>query len=68
MIVRREQLYDILTEHLDSEYSIGLHGIDYNRLKGNAIKEEKLKEFKIPKDQNFHLEFNEFLYIYFYLE
>ena len=43
-------------------------GIDYNILKGNVIKEEKLKEFKIPKDQNFHLEFNEFLYIYFYLE
>ncbi len=33
MIVRRENLYDILTEHLDSEYSIGLHGIDYNRLR-----------------------------------
>lgn len=32
MIVRREHLYDILTEQLDGEYSIGLHGIDYHRL------------------------------------
>ena len=43
-------------------------GIDYNMIKGDVVNKDKLKEYKIPKDQSFSLEPNEFLYIYFYLE
>ena len=43
-------------------------GIDYNIIRGDVVNKDKLKEYKIPKDQRFSLEPNEFLYIYFYLE
>jgi hypothetical protein len=43
-------------------------GINYNKIRGNIISDEKLKEYKIPKDQSFSLGPVEFLYIYFYLE
>ena len=43
-------------------------GINYNKIRGNIISDEKLKEYKIPKDQSFSLGPDEFLYIYFYLE
>ena len=43
-------------------------GIEYNKIKGDIVNKDKLKEYQIPKDQKFSLEPDEFLYIYFYLE
>lgn len=43
-------------------------GIEFNKIRGDIINAERLKEFVTPKDQSFSLEPNEFLYIYFYLD
>ena len=43
-------------------------GIEFNKIRGDVINAERLKEFVTPKDQSFSLEPNEFLYIYFYLD
>ena len=43
-------------------------GIEFKKKRGDIIDEERLKQFKILKEQSFSLESNEFIYIYFYLD
>ena len=43
-------------------------GIEFKKKREDIIDEERLKQFKILKEQSFFLEPNEFIYIYFYLD